>query len=66
MKIAPRTRLYQARLQVQRAQDRLRSGAGGIPSAQQFLDQAIADIEVLVSLTGEDDSPVAAILGEPR
>lgn len=47
MKISPATRLHQARLQVLRARDRLRSGASGIASAQAFLDQALSQLDAL-------------------
>jgi hypothetical protein len=64
MSIPPRTRLYQARLQVLRARDRLRNVPAGA-SALAFLDKAITDLDALVSLA-DPDSPVAPALGEPR
>lgn len=63
MSIPPRTRLYQARLQVLRARDRLRNVPAGA-AALAFLDKAVADLDVLVSL--DPDSPVSPALGEPR
>jgi hypothetical protein len=60
MKLSPKTRLHQARLQVNRARERLRSGASGVPAAQAF-----PQLDELAALAG-DDSPVSATLGEPQ
>lgn len=66
MKLSPRTRLHQARLQVNRARDQLRSGPSGVPAAQAFLEQAITQLDALAELGGDDDSPVSETLGRPR
>lgn len=62
--MTPRTRLFQARLQVNRARDRLRNVPQGA-AALAFLDQAASDLDALVSLA-DPDSPVAPELGEYR